>query len=319
MLIRNFWLLLWIPFLLSGCSPVAISNKISCKSPQDSPYQIEKIQRDDGSVDYWWDIDSKIKVNTSSSASSVCSIKYHSLWDTAGFIVVEGTINDGKTGYPVVLDTGASQAVFVSKNHIRDNNLTLVPIKQNSANGGLIDLVNLHRLNIADISFVDWPCFYFYRSFPADLFNFSAGNGNYIILGLPALKEFKYIVFDSPNKNVEFSKDISFSPESSLWEKFPISIEQDFHGNSFLFVQLDIAGKTVELQLDTGSGHGLAVSEDIWQQIQQNIDPVKFRKGTDVYPYIGNLSCKKALLPKIKLANIQVTDAMVSVFPAIVL
>jgi len=304
-------------FLLVGCSEVSLSHKISLDSFRYTPYQIERIDRDDGSVDYWWDIDSRIE------QAGVCSVKYHNSWSTAGFMVVEGTINDNPSRYPVILDTGASQAVFLGKNHIRDNNLTVLPLTDNRSDGSVLDLLYLSKLNIGDIEFIDWPTFHLRPNAFAGLFGLSFNVGNFIILGLPALKEFKYITFDSIDGSVDFSYENSFFADNPRqWDKFQISIEQDFHGNAFLFVDLDIEGTTFQLQLDTGSGNGLAVSESIWRQIHANrlssgnlpAPLPKFTKASEYYPYIGNLRCKKASLPKLKIGTRTVNDAVVSVF-----
>jgi hypothetical protein len=304
-------------FLLAGCSEVSLSHKISVESLQDTPYQIERIDRDDGSVDYWWDIDSRIE------QAGVCSVKYHDSWSTAGFMVVEGTINDNPTKYPVIIDTGASQAIFVRKTHIRDNHLTVLPLTNNRSDGCVLGLLHLSKLNIGNIKFINWPTFHLRRSSFAGLFGLSFDVGNFIILGLPALKEFKYIAFDSIDRNVDFSAENSFSTDNpEQWDKFQISVEQDFHGNAFLFVELDIEGTQVQLQLDTGSGNGLALGEGIWRQIQSNMvssgnflaPPPKFSRATEYYPYIGNLHCRKARLPKMKIGTRTVNDQMVSVF-----
>ena len=137
-----------------------------------------------------------------------------------------------------------------------------------------------------------------------------------IIVGLPALREFKYIVFDNIRKEVEFSNNELFEPRQlELWEQYSFSIEEDFHGNAFLFVKIPIAGEETELQLDTGSGRGLAVAEELWEVMRQRIQDVKLRKGKDLYPYIGWLVCKRAVIPKLEVGDRTVRNAKISVFP----
>jgi hypothetical protein len=48
-----------------------------------------------------------------------------------------------------------------------------------------------------------------------------------------------------------------------LWTQYPFEIEEDLGGNVFLFVKIPIAGEEIELQLDTGSGRGLAITEEL--------------------------------------------------------
>ncbi len=159
--------------------------------------------------------------------------------------------------------------MFVKDIHVRDNNLAVYPMETNRQNGHNLGLCHLPELQIGNAALIDWPCLYLERQKPG-LFGLSITNDNSkedsIILGLPALREFKYIVFDSISKEVEFSHDEVFEPaESGQWEQCPLSIEEDFHGNTFLFVTIPIAGDETELQLDTGSGRGLAIAEELWE------------------------------------------------------
>ncbi len=308
-----------LSFLFVGCSVhsslqhfnisgLESEDGSSLIDPNNGPYSIEILKRADGTVDYFWDINSRIE------QAETCRVKYHNLWNTARFMVIEGSI--GRRNYPVILDTGASQAVFVKNSHIKDNKLPIYPIKTIQFKGFDFGLCYLPRLMIADISLVDWPCFYLNRRGLFRLFANSADEDKAVILGLPALREFKYILFDSIKKEVEFSTDKDFETEAEhLWLKYPLSIEEDFQGNAFLFVQIPVNGKSIEVQFDTGNGNGLAVTEEIWDQIRQSIPKVSLKKVTQLYPYIGRLKCRKAVVPQFSFAGRIIKNANVSVFP----
>jgi hypothetical protein len=136
------------------------------------------------------------------------------------------------------------------------------------------------------------------------------------IAGLQALRRFKYIAFDSIRKEVEFSLGTTFEPENSdSWAKYPFTIEEDLGGNNYLFVKIPVAGEEIEIQLDTGSGRGLAIAEELWEKIYNKTQPVKLKKGRDLYPYIGWLLCKRGVIPAIEIGNRIVRNAMISVFP----
>jgi hypothetical protein len=136
-----------------------------------------------------------------------------------------------------------------------------------------------------------------------------------IILGLPVLREFKYVVFDNIKEQVELSRGESFEPsDANTWERYPISIEEDFHGNAFLFVNIPVAGEDIELQLDTGSGRGLAMSEGCWERIRERIEVPKLKKGRQSYPYIGRLSCRQGVVAEFNILGRTVKNAEISVF-----
>ena len=240
-------------------------------------------------------------------------IKYHNLWSTARFMVVEGGFSGSTKKYPVVLDTGASRSVFVKESHVRQNQLPCYSVAE-EINDYRVRNCLIRELNLCGIKIVDWPAFYLERK-GGSLCGLLAGEDNSIIVGLPVLRHFKYIVFDSIKKDVEFSSDKSFAPiQDNLWQKYPITIEEDLSGNAFLFVELPIAGEKVQVQFDTGSGNGLAVRQTLWQKLRPNFSSVRMKKGNDVYPYIGRLNCEKTVIPELQVGNRAVKNAMVSVF-----
>jgi hypothetical protein len=321
-ILRSLWVLVWC--FQAGCyvhqttvDTTGLESKAGIRliDPNDGPYSIEVIRRKDGRHDYLWEIDSKIM------QTHTGRINYHKLYSTNRFMVVEGRVGNGSKTYPVVLDTGASQPVFVKESHVTDNNLAIFPMQTKISNGYKFGLCHLPKLQIANVTLVDWPCLYLERRSKSELFGLSIAkdhaSDDSIILGLPALREFKYIVFDNVRKEVEFSYNELFKPEQSeLWEQYPLSIEEDFHGNAFLFVKIPIAGEESELQLDTGSGRGLALSEELWEGLREKIHDVKLTKGRDFYPYIGWLACRRAVIPTLEVGNRTVSNAELSVFPS---
>jgi hypothetical protein len=316
-------ILRFLLFFQAGCSIVTVDTgslkdtpDVYLINPDDGPYSIEVIQRKDGSRDYWWEIESRVE------QADTCRVKYHSLYSTNRFMVVQGKVGNTGNRYPVVLDTGSSQAVFVKDTHVLNNDLPIYPMETNKLdlNGYQLGLCHLPKLQIGNALLIDQPCFYLERNVKLGLFGLAIVKDNFkddsIIVGLPALQQFKYIMFDSVKKEVEFSHSKLFRAEKlQLWEQHSFIIEEDFHGNAFLFVRIPISGKQIELKLDTGSGRGLAISEDLWQGIRGEIHDVKLRKQRDIYPYIGSLACERGVIPKLRVGNRMVKNAKVSIFP----
>lgn len=103
--------------------------------------------------------------------------------------------------------------------------------------------------------------------------------------------------------------------ELDRWAQYSFAIEQDSRGNIFLFVKIPIAGEEIRLQLDTGSGRGLAIAEELWQRIRRKIRDVKLKQATDLYPYIGQLVCERAVIPEIRVGDRTLKNAQISIFP----
>ncbi|MDD5064412.1 MAG: hypothetical protein PHQ35_06590 [Phycisphaerae bacterium] len=302
----------------TGFNTESLTNRpgISLIDPNNGPYSIKVMSRNDGGLDYFWEIDSQIE------QARPCRVKYHRLYSTRGFMVVEGRVGEGGRMYPVVLDTGASQSIFVKDTHVLDNKLPIYPMQTGKAglNGFDLGLCYLPELQIGNMALVDWPCLYLERHAKPELFGLSIAHDDIkddtIIVGLPVLQEFKYVLFDNVGKEAEFSYNEPFEPgETRLWERYPLSIEEDFRGNAFLFVSIPMCGEEIELQLDTGSGRGLAVREELWEKMSEKIRNVNLKNGRDLYPYIGLLPCERGIIREFEMGERVVKNLEISVFP----
>jgi hypothetical protein len=232
--------------------------------PNDGPYLIRVARSDNGGRDFWWAIDGQIE------QEKPCRVKYHKLYSKVHFMVVEGKVGNAKKKYPIVLDTGASQPIFVKGIHVLDNKLPIYPVgtKNINSDGYRLGFCHLPKLRIGEVTLANLACLYLERHMELELFGLPIARDESIIVGLPALRRFKYVAFDSVSKEVEFSYGEVFeSAEPQLWTRYPFLIEEDLYGNALLFVKVPIAGEVIELQLDTGSGNGLAVSEELWEDL----------------------------------------------------
>lgn len=300
--------------LMSGCSAqpmrtVVIRNGDS-QNESTAPYA-----RDDPTVSEeiapggWGDTG---QIAEGPTHQGVYRVKYHPSYRHNRWMVVEGTLDGGRP-YPVILDTGASPALFVSDVRIVGNRLAApLPTPEDSplGPGGTC---YLPKLQIADFTLLNWPCCY---SAQHSLFGLAVGRDRTIIAGVPALRRFRYIAFDNVAKEVEFSLSETFEcDQPQQWSRHPFAIEEDFGGNAYLFVEIPLAGEPVRLQLDTGSGRGLAITEQAWQQIRPEVYPVNLRKTKELYPYIGRLDCRRGVIPHLRVGARIVNRAEVSVFP----
>ena len=268
------------------------------------------------SLDVAWKADANVDQN------NVCRIKYHKQYYKSRYIVVEGKIGTMESRYPVVLDTGASQPVFLNVTHVLDNKLLIYHLDDidSELNGHKLGLCYLPLFQLGNISFTNRPCLYLEPPSSVNLFGVQISgknnDNNNVIVGFPLLRSFKYVMFDSIKNEVEFSSNQSFEAnKTGIWEKYPISIEEDFHGNTFLFVQIPVVGQEIELQFDTGSGRGLAIGEKLWKQIGGQIRNLNLKKGRDFYPYIGRLVCRRGIIPKLRVGDRSVNNAEISIFP----
>jgi hypothetical protein len=277
--------------------------------PNDVVGPIQIVQLDDG-------MELRSETAGRVEQGSHCRVKYHGLYKTAGFMVVEGKI--GENRYPVILDTGATQPVFVKDIHVLDNKLAIYPAGTHDT--GLADyglgFCYVPQLQIGQTKLMDLAGFYLERRMEIKVFGVAIAKDDSIILGLPALRQFKYVMFDSVGKEVEFSDDEQFEPtQPQRWQRWPFLIVEDFYGNAVMLVEIEIAGETVQLQLDTGSGEGLAIGEELWEKLRKRMPDVRLKKGVELYPYIGQLQCRQGTIKQLEMGDRVVKKASVSVFP----
>jgi len=246
---------------------------------------------------------------------SICRVKYHPSYRQNRWMVVEGTLGEDRT-YPVVLDTGASPALFVNDIHVVDNGLAIHPLDAGGTSSGVGGICVLPRLQIGDIVLLNWSCFYAQQHPETQVFGLTIARDQAIVAGVPALRKFRYIAFDSINQEVEFSLRETFDAgRPDAWSQYAFVIEEDLAGNAYLFVEIPIAGEPLRLQLDTGSGRGLAVAEELWERIRPRVAHTPLRATKELYPYLGCLDCKRGVVPRLSVGDRFVTQAQVSVFP----
>jgi len=256
----------------------------------------------------------RAETNSNFQPTANFHVKYHPSYADKRWMVIQGMLENGNE-YPVVLDTGASQHLFVNDIHIRQNNLAIQPFATGSFNPVGWGRCFLAELTIGNTTLVNWPCLYREQHIETRPHGIPIAGENPIIIGLGALRHFKYIAFDSIKQQVRFSFEQNFDPsDQQHWTKFPFVIEEDFTGNAFLITTLNIAGVETQLQLDTGSGRGLAVRRQAWQKIREKTGDIRLKEAKDLYPYIGYIPCRRGVIKKLDVAGRTIDNAHISVF-----
>jgi hypothetical protein len=303
--------------LQTGCRTVIVNSK-----RLEGMTGVSLIRPGDTINGTWWakdivsgNTDGSCQIDGNIKQQGPFRIKYHPSYSVNRWMAVEGSLAGGRK-YPVILDTGASVGLFVNDVHIMENKLAISPFKRHGDDSVGSGMCSMPELHIGQLTLVNWPCYYRAQHTELQLLGIPLAKGKAVIAGLAALRRFKYIAFDSVKEEVELSLKEAFKPEQpDLWTQYSFSIEEDLGGSVFLFVKVPIAGKEVELQLDTGSGRGLAISQELWDEIHKEIRRVKLRKGIDLYPYIGRLVCKRGVIPELEVGNRTIRNARISVFP----
>jgi hypothetical protein len=251
----------------------------------------------------------KIKV------TQTCRIKYH--WFYYPFFscpIVEGQLRKTKRTYPVVVDTGISVPALVNDRHILENKLAIYPLGIDKSYSANIGVCHLPELRIGQMRFVDLPCLYINKHHEVQLFGLPIGYENRILLGLPVLRQFKYVLLDNIKREVEISPKEPFEPnQPHLWRKYPFMIRQVSKDKDAIFVEIPIMGKQMTLYLDTG-GSELILPEKTWLTISCNETLARLKKTDYLFYARENLPCRKG-----KIERFQLGDIMMKNVPVVVL
>ncbi len=185
---------------------------ISLIAPNDEPYSIGDVNNIN------WNY--KGQRNRGIQEPNRGRVKYHPSYSKNRWMVVEGRLNNGRK-YPVVLDTGTSLALFVNDIHILENKLVIYPLRTNNDDSVSWGMSRLPKLSIGQVTLVNWLCFYRGQHAEVQMFGLPIARDKSVIMGLVALREFKYIVFDNVKHEAEFSLEEIFEPRNSdLWTQY---------------------------------------------------------------------------------------------------
>jgi len=188
--------------------------------------------------------------------------------------VVMGSCWNGKKDsvrpeYPVTIDTGYSGCLLVDDAIVKGAELGYYPRGFNK--GGVVGMCHLCQLKLGNITFVHPVCSVRNGHFAKRVGKKEAQISHDILLGIKLLKEFKYVLINSPSKYAEFSVK-SFDPnDDTLWDEFPMVVETR-NNNVVLLVTVPVNGKEFMMQFDTGAGATLHIASSFWNEFSESLD-----------------------------------------------
>jgi hypothetical protein len=249
--------------------------------------------------------------------NDTCRIKY--LWPDyliSGKMVVEGKLGSNGRKYPVVLDTGCPVTCIVTDKHVIRNRLPIYHLGNNPTYSADMGLCKIPELRIGKMTMVDLPCLYIEKRDAIQIFGVTIAYDESMLIGLQILQAFKYVMFDNISKEVEFSPRKIFEPaHPQLWKSYPFVIKKKSNDNDAIFVTMAVAGQDVQLYLDTGSGGGLRLNEQIWEKLRGKIPINKLKNGNFRTAFLENIACKKGAVKELDIGGRTIKNVEIVVFP----
>lgn len=277
--------------LLAGCSYVVVDSDILKDNPE-QPLIDPNI----------WPVKMTI-----SGLKEPCRVKYRPYYVyTHPTAIVTGQIPRGKK-YPVLIDSGFPSFIWVSDKIILENNLPIYPIKGIPSTG----FCHLPFLKLGKVTLRNPLCMYRQQHLELQVFGIPIWREKWIIVSLGIMKDFRYILLDGVQREVELSAEQSFAPiEPNNWSQYRFTIEEDS-----LMVDIPIEGEDVHIAFDTCCSYGLTVRSKLWAKLSERVKVRGARDYKKLSGLAGWIPCKKMLIPKLAVGNKVIKNAEVLVLP----
>jgi len=239
--------------------------------------------------------------------SEPCRIKLAS----DSHIVVTGQAPKGSK-CRVSIDSGFPGFCMLSDNIVRENSLHIYPTE-----GGQVEGVcYLPSLQLGKATICDVPCYYTKKLRELQLFGIPINRLKKVWVGIRLMRDFKYIVLDNSQGEIELSAKQSFIPvHPNCWIQYPFKIEKDINGELRLMVKIPIAGENLWILFDTCSSPGLSVDAEFWAKLSERAKTVKIKDSKNQYYQTGLVDCQRAIVSELTIGHRIIANAEVVFFP----
>jgi len=313
-------ILLILILFASGCSSVLVytgslkdRENVRLIDPENGPISVEEIAISDTETDY--------QANYSGFSIELdqpCRVKYYRTFGFIGYqnIWVTGQLPNGNR-YPVLIDSGFHSYLETNDIVILENDLAIYPLEmQNSSKGTFDGVCHLPEFHIGEMKLINPPCEYSTLHWERRLLGLPLRKEKNFFLGLKLLGIFQYVLLDGVEKEVEFSLNNPFEPDKpEEWTTYDFVIKEDEYGTERMMIDIPIAGNSMPLFFDTGSGAGLLLSAERWEAISDKVIVKKFKNSKKNNSWIGWFKCRKAIVSKLDILGRTIKNAEVLILP----
>lgn len=237
------------------------------------------------------------------------SIDYHrSLLYRAPNVHIPVEFPDGRQ-YFAYLDTGFPVHIVLTSDIVLANKLPIYPFEGHTLQGAC----RIAELKVGPTRVMDAVGAYFEQQWQLRILNVPVYKHPVVLLGLPFMASFDYLLFDNIGQKVVFSKDGAFEPDSpEQWTSYPFDIKPDSKSNERLMVQMPIAGQVCELLFDTCGGNpGLHLSKDHWEDMKQHMQVEKLVQTHHYWYQTGRQPCEIATVSQLSVGGKTIPNAQV--------
>jgi len=285
--------------------------------PNNTPFKMTKSVTDPNN----WTIGPRLKNRI--VLEKPCRVNYRKIEFLFGKIaVVTGTLPNGKE-YPIWIDSGFTGAeivlndlivkenkleIFVCNCNADSQEMSLVEKRRNS------DLCFLPQLKIDELIIKEPLCIFFPWHQEFQLAGLPLWQNRSVLFGLSMMARFRYLYFDNPKMQLEFSHKQSFHPSKpEEWSSYPFKLKK-IDDKQMIMLDIPIAGQTGDIYFDTG-GTITIVKPAMWKRIQKATTATTPRKSKFLSYQLGFLPCQRSVVKKLSVGDLLIKNAEIVIVP----
>ena len=224
------------------------------------------------------------------------------------YIYVHAELNNNK--YPIIIDTGFEGSILVNDLVVTDNNLEIFPV--NKITPHFSGFCHIDKIQIGDMTIFNPESYYKSSHYERKVFGITTFRQRKIILGLGIMRNFRYVLVDNIDDELEFSMD-SFNVESAqAWSQYEMHID-DTKTIPCLIVDIPIAGEKTKIAFDTGYDCCLIMTEKIWEKYSVKLQKVKETKDQALL-LSGFYDIRKVTVDKLIIGDMIFSNEPIHIF-----
>jgi len=223
----------------------------------------------------------------------------------------------GGQKYTALLDSGYPGVVYVNDLVVRQSNLAVFPLGENSETGCAQGFCDIPSMKIGTVTVENPRGWYEQRQWQFKVLGVPLYRHKLVLIGLNMMSKFSYVLFDNTKRRVTFSPYDEFEcMDSSQWVEIPFVLEQ-FKGESRLMVDISLGGHDAHVEFDTCGGKpGLMLRQDTWQRVSESVRARGVGKVLHSSFQFGWHWSRRYVLPELQIGRLNLKNTKVNVLSA---
>lgn len=200
--------------------------------------------------------------------------------------------------YWALMDSGYPGSLYVNDMVVRDCDLAVFPLGEDSDTGCPQGICAVPTLRIGQATVKNPPCLYAQRQWQLRVLGQPLYRNRAVLIGLGFMRFFPYVLFDNVRREVVVGLHDAFEPKDpSEWVSVPFVLEKT-EGGSRVVLDISLSGRKTRVVFDTGGAKpGLLLRDAVWQDLGGAPGAAT---RCALYEF-GWLPCRRVIVPELRV------------------